>query len=58
MFRTQAIADVGIAFQELGVLVDELAVDALGLDDVVGDVVQDRQVALRREGQRQVGQLV
>ncbi len=27
------------------VLVDELAVDAVGLDDVVGDVVEDYQVA-------------
>jgi len=40
------------------VLVDEVAVDALGPDDVVGDVVEDRQVALRLERQRQVGQLV
>ncbi|MNT59139.1 hypothetical protein D3C72_1966220 [compost metagenome] len=58
VFGTQAIADVGIAFEEFRVLVDELAVDALGLDDVVGDVVQDRQIALRRESQRQVCEFI
>ena len=39
-------------------LVDELAVDAIGLDDVIGDVVEDRQVRLRREGELDVRQLV
>jgi hypothetical protein len=58
MLGPEAVADVGIAELEVGVLVDELAVDAVGLDDVVRDVVEDRQVGLRRERELDVGQLV
>jgi len=38
----QAIADVGVAAQESGVLLDEVLVDATGADDVMSDVVEDR----------------
>ncbi len=41
--RAQAIADVGGALAELGVLVDEVLVHRATLDDVVGDVVEDQQ---------------
>ena len=52
----QTVADVGIALAEVGVLGDELGIDRLVLDDVVGDVVEDRQVGLRREDHAVVGQ--
>ncbi|MNO61706.1 hypothetical protein D3C76_523600 [compost metagenome] len=55
--RTQAIADVGDALAELGVLVDEVPVHLVVLDDVVGDVVEDRQVGLGREHHAVVRQL-
>ena len=42
---------------EVDVLVDEVAVHRVGLDDVVGDVVQDRQVRARLEDQRRVGEV-
>ena len=58
MLGPKAVADVGVAQPERGVLVDEVAVDPVRLDDVVGDVVEDRQVGLRREGELDVGQLV
>ena len=57
VLRPQAVADVRIAQLEVGVLLDELLVDAVGRDDVVGDVVEDRQVGLRLEDQLDVGQL-
>ena len=57
MSRAQAIADVGDPLAELGVLVDEVPVHLVVLDDVVGDVVEDRQVGLGREHHAVVRQL-
>jgi hypothetical protein len=56
MVGAQAVADVGHALEEADVLLDEGLVDRSGLDDVVADVVEDRQVALRLEDQLVVGQ--
>ena len=55
--RTQAIADIGDALEEMHVLLHELGVNRLVLDDVVRDVVEDRQIGLRREDHLVVGQL-
>ncbi|MNI21703.1 hypothetical protein D3C73_752350 [compost metagenome] len=57
VFGAQAITDVGRRLHELGVLVDEFLVDATGLDDVVGDVVEDRQIRAGLEDQRNVGKV-
>jgi hypothetical protein len=40
MLGTEAIADVGLATLEQGVLVDKILVHPPGLDDVVGDGVE------------------
>ena len=45
----EAIADVGVGETEIDVLCDELPVHRAGPDDVVGDVVHDRQVGPRLE---------
>ncbi len=47
--RTQTITDVGGTFLEHGVLVDEVPVHLVVLNDVVGDIVEDRQIGLGRE---------
>jgi hypothetical protein len=44
-------------FLKLTLLLDEVGVHLLVADDVVGDVVEDRQVGLRREDQAVVGQV-
>ena len=54
----QAVADVVVAQAERDVLGYEVAVHGVVLNDVVGDVIQDREVGLRPEGERQVGELV
>ena len=53
----QAVADVGVGHADVAVLLDELAVHGAGLDEVVGDVVQDREVRARLEDHRNVGQI-
>ena len=53
----QAVADIRHALEEGRVPVDEVLVDPPGLDDVVGDVVEDREVGPRPEDDRQVGQI-
>ena len=58
MLRPQSVADVGIPEAERRVLVNEIAIDAIGLDDVMGDVVEDRQIGLRSECELDVRQLV
>jgi len=57
MGGAQAVADVGHALAEVHVLLDEVLVHRAALDDVVADVVEDRQVRLRLEDQFAVGQL-
>ncbi|MBA7674618.1 hypothetical protein ES703_82838 [subsurface metagenome] len=57
MLRTQAVADVGLAALEHGVSADELLVDAPGLDDVVGDRIEQVEVGLRCEHHADVGQI-
>jgi hypothetical protein len=58
MLRAQAVADIVVAQAEGDVLSDEVLVHRATLDDGVGDVVQDREVRLRREGEREVGEIV
>ena len=53
---TQAVANIGRRLVEIDMLVDELLVIGLVLDDVVGDVVGDRQVCLRLEDNAVVSQ--
>ena len=55
--RAQPVADVGRAQFEVDVLLDEVLVDAAGRDDVVGDVVEDREVGPRLEDDRDVGKI-
>jgi hypothetical protein len=57
MVGAQAVADVGDALVEVDVPGDEVLIHRAGLDDVVADVVQDRQVGLRLEDQFGVGHL-
>ena len=57
MHRAQAVADVGDAFLEIDVLLHELGVDLFVRDDVVGNVVQDRQISLRLEDDGLIGQI-
>ena len=58
MVAAQAVADVGLTALELDVLGDEVLVHRTGRDDVMADVVQHRQVGLRLEDHRVVGELV
>ena len=53
----QTVADVGVGLGDVDVVFHELFVHRTILDDVVRDVVQDRQVGLRREDHAVVGQL-
>jgi hypothetical protein len=55
MIGAQAIADVGHPLPEVHITGHEFLIDRLVLDDVVADVVEDRQVALRLEDQFVVG---
>ena len=57
MFGAQAVADVGLAALEHGVRGDEILVDPAGLDDVVGDGVEDVEVGLRLEHHADVGEV-
>ena len=57
MLRAQAVADVHRAQAEVAVVLDELLVHPAGRDDVVGDVVQDREVRARLEDHRDVGEI-
>ena len=58
MLWTQAITDVRIAQFEVAVLGHKLLVHTPCGDDVVGNVVQDRQVGLRLKGQLNIRQLI
>ena len=53
---TQSIADICCSLGKVDVLVDKLLVVSLILDDVVGDIVEDRQIGLRFEHHTIVGQ--
>ncbi|MNS92246.1 hypothetical protein D3C72_1263750 [compost metagenome] len=53
----QPVADVLGAVGEPDMPVDEVLVDRAALDDVVGDVVEDEQVALRLEHHGNVGEV-
>ena len=57
MFRPQAVADIGRALHEGGMVVDEVLVDPSGRDDVVGDVIEDGEVGARLEYDRNVGEI-
>ena len=51
------VADIGIAQPEVGVLADEVLVDVATLDNVIGDIVENREVRLRLEHHGNVGKL-
>ena len=57
VFRTQAVADVGLAALEHGMRGDEPLVDPAGLDDVVGDGVEDVEVGLWCEHHADIGEV-
>ena len=57
IFRSQAVADVGLSAFEDRVLVDEILVHAVCRDDVVGDGVEDDEIGLRREHHLDVGEI-
>ena len=57
MLGPQPVADVGLAALEHRVLVDEVLVHPAGLDDVVGDGVEDREIGLRLEHHADVGEI-
>ena len=57
MLGTKPIADVGLAALEQRVLGDEVLVDAAGLDDVVGDGVEQVQIGVRLEHHADVGEI-
>ena len=57
VFRPQPVSDIGRAAHEFGVLVHEVLVDAAGLNDVIGDVVHDRQIGAGLEDERDVGEI-
>ncbi len=57
MLGTQAVADVGGSLGKVDVLVDKRLVVGLVLDDVVGDVIEYRQVGLRHEHHVVVAQI-
>ena len=53
---TQAIANVRLADLEIDVALDEFLIDLAALDDVVADVVEDREVGLRYEHHAVIGE--
>ena len=57
MLRPQTVTDVGLTQLEDRMLGDKVLVDAIGLDDVVGDGVEDDEIRLWFEHHRDVGQL-
>ena len=57
MLGAQAVTDVGLPALEQGVPVDEILVDASGLDDVIGDGVEQIQIGLRLEHHADVGEV-
>ena len=58
MLRAQAIADIGVAEAEPHVLSDKGLIHTIGLNNVVGDEVEDRQIGLRREDETVVRQVI
>ena len=57
MLRPQSVTDVDGAFHEAGVLVDEILIHPAGRDDVIGDIVEDREVGAGLEHDRDVGEI-
>ena len=55
--RTQSVPNVDRSLDEGGVVLDEILVDPPGHDDVVGDVVKDRQIRAWLEYDRNVGKV-
>ena len=52
----QAVTNIGLADLEIDLVLDEIFVDLAALDDVVADVVEDRQVGLRHKDHAVIGQ--
>ena len=57
MIRSKAIANVGHALAETDIFLDEGFIHRTVLDDVVADVVENGQIALRLENQLGIGQV-
>ena len=57
MLRPQAVTDVGVGHADVDVPVHELAVHRPGLDEVVRDVVHDREVRAGLEDHRHVREI-
>jgi hypothetical protein len=57
ILRPQAVANVGLTALEDGACRNKLLVDATGLDDVVGDGVEDEEVGLRLEHHTDIGEV-
>jgi hypothetical protein len=57
MLSSQPVADISHATPEIDVLGDEIAIHTTALDDVIGDVIHDREIGLRPHHQRNVGQV-
>ena len=57
MLGAQAVADVGLAALEHRMLGDEVLVHPAGLDDVVGDGVEQIEIGLRLEHHADVGEI-
>ena len=57
MLGTQAVADIGLAALEDRMLGDEILVDPPGLDDVVGDGVEEVEIGVRLEHHADVGEI-
>ena len=55
--RAKAVPDVGVGHADVTVLLDEVAFHRPGLDEVVGNVIEDGEVRSRLEDYRNVGQV-
>ncbi|MNY02151.1 hypothetical protein D3C86_1347120 [compost metagenome] len=55
--RPQAVTDIGDAAHEFRVVLHEILVDASGLDNVVGDIIEDDEIRTRLEDHRDIGKV-
>ena len=57
MIGSKAVADIGLAALEHGMRRDEILVHPPGLDDVVGDRIEEKEVGVRREDDADIGEV-
>lgn len=57
MLIAQPVADVVHRPHEIGVILDEVAIHTVGLNDVVGDIVENHHVGIGRHHHGDVGQI-